>query len=66
MPKISDLFILQYGHSLELNRLKQSAELDSVNFVGRAARNNGVTAKVTRVPNEEPAPAGTISVALGG
>lgn len=66
MPKISDLFILQYGHSLELNRLEQSAELDSVNFVGRAARNNGVTAKVTRVPNEKPAPAGTISVALGG
>jgi hypothetical protein len=66
MPKISDLFTLQYGHSLELNRLEQSTAPDAVNFVGRAARNNGVTAKVTRISSEKPAPAGTISVALGG
>jgi len=66
MPKISDIFTLQYGHSLELNRLEQSTEPDAVNFVGRAARNNGVTARVTPIPSEKPAPAGTISVALGG
>ena len=66
MPKISELFNLQYGHSLELNRLSRSSAQNSVNFVGRAARNNGVTAKVAPIANLAPAEAGTISVALGG
>lgn len=66
MPKISDLFTLDYGHSLELNRLEQSNASNAVNFVGRAARNNGVTARVTPLPGVVPTPAGTITVALNG
>lgn len=66
MPKVNDLFHLDYGHSLELNRLEQSASQDAINFVGRAARNNGVTARVTPIPELQPAPAGTITVALNG
>lgn len=66
MPKISELFDLTYGHSLELNRLTPSEGPDAVNFVGRAARNNGVTAKVRQIPDLAPAPAGTVTVALGG
>ena len=66
MPRINDLFTLDYGHSLELNRLEQSTTADAVNFVGRAARNNGVTARVSSIPDIKPALAGTISVALGG
>ena len=66
MPAISDVFDLKYGHSLELNRLEQSVVPDAVNFVGRAARNNGVTARVKRIAGVNPAAAGTISVALGG
>ncbi|MDD2749414.1 restriction endonuclease subunit S [Acidithiobacillus albertensis] len=66
MPKINDLFTLSYGHSLELNRLEQSATPEAINFVGRAARNNGVTAQVKPIPGLEPAPAGTITVALNG
>lgn len=66
MPTVSDLFTLGYGHSLELNRLQQSSADDAVNFVGRAARNNGVTARVAPIPGVQPAPAGTISVALNG
>lgn len=66
MPKVSEFFVLQYGHSLELNRLKQSVAPDAINFVGRAARNNGVTARVSRIAGLEPARAGTLSVALGG
>lgn len=66
MPKINDLFHLDYGHSLELNRLEQSTAADAVNFVGRAARNNGVTARVAPIPGAPPAPAGTITVALNG
>jgi hypothetical protein len=66
VPKINDLFILEYGHSLELNRLDQSNGSDAVNFVGRAARNNGVTARVNAIAGLAPAAGGTISVALGG
>ncbi|WP_233238843.1 restriction endonuclease subunit S [Bordetella sp. LUAb4] len=66
MPTISDLFDLAYGHSLELNRLKRSNAVNAINFVSRAARNNGVTARVVQVPGLAPAPAGTITVALNG
>ena len=66
MPTISELFTLAYGHSLELNRLEQFAGPDAVNFVSRAARNNGVTAKVRPIPSVAPAPAGTLTVALNG
>lgn len=66
MIRVGDLFVLKYGHSLELNRLEKSDEGDAVNFVSRTARNNGVSARVRRNPNLQPAPAGTITVALGG
>ena len=66
MPKIKDLFILEYGHSLELNRLDQSTKKEAINFVGRSARNNGVTARVKPITDLAPASIGTISVALGG
>lgn len=66
MPQISELFHLKYGHSLELNRLEQIGGPAAINFVGRAARNNGVTAKVRRIEGLEPAASGTVSVALGG
>lgn len=66
MPKINDLFTLDYGHSLELNRLEQSTSADAINFVGRAARNNGVTARVKPIQSLSPSPAGAITVALNG
>lgn len=66
MTKVGDLFTLKYGHSLELNRLEKSDEADAVNFVSRTIRNNGVSARVCRNPDLLPAPAGTITVALGG
>lgn len=66
MPKINELFNLDYGHGLELNRLEQSNDLDAITFVGRAARNNGVTARVKPVSSQVPAPAGAITVALNG
>lgn len=66
MPKISDLFDLGYGHSLELNRLEQSDAPDAINFVGRAAKNNGVTARVKPLNGVSPSVAGSITVALNG
>lgn len=64
MQKVSDIFDVKYGVNLELNALHQAK--DGVNFVSRTAKNNGVSAKVERLPNIEPIPAGTISVAGGG
>ena len=46
MPKVSDLFNLDYGHSLELNRLEQSeSQNDQFRRTG-LHRNNSVTARV--------------------
>lgn len=64
MARLDDLFILRYGHSLELNVLEQVNAPGGVNFVSRAMGNNGVTARVD--VNVQPAAAGEISVALGG
>lgn len=66
MTTISDLFVLEYGHSLELNSLELSSEAEAVNFVGRAARRNGVTEMVKPIDGLEPAAAGSVTVALGG
>ncbi|ROH93817.1 S-CspCI protein [Stagnimonas aquatica] len=66
MTTVSDLFFLQYGHSLEFNRLTVSDAPDAVNFVSRTIRNNGVSGRVERLPDVEPAAAGTVTVALNG
>lgn len=64
MLKVSELFDVKYGVNLELNALLQTP--DGINFVSRSAKNNGVSARVVRLPDVEPIPAGTISVAGGG
>ena len=65
MMKVSDLFDVSYGHSLELNRLT-IARTDGINFVSRTSQNNGVSARVKRIPDIEPAKAGLITVAVSG
>lgn len=62
--KLGDLFDPRYGHSLELNRLRQVEPPAGVNYVSRAMGNNGVTARVDVAA--EPAMPGELSVALGG
>lgn len=62
--KVSDVFDVQYGNSLELNRLKQIP--NGINFVSRTSKNNGVSAKIRKLKDIEPTPAGTITVSLGG
>lgn len=64
MQCLNQVFHLRYGHSLELNALNQVEAPLGVNFVSRAMRGNGVTARVdVDVP---PAVPGEMSVALGG
>jgi len=64
MPKVSDLFTVKYGSNLELNRLVRDTR--GVNFVSRTEKNNGVSARVRRLNNLDPLPAGVITVAGGG
>ncbi len=62
--KISTLFDVQYGNSLELIYLKKNT--NGINFISRTAKRNGVSAKVEKTPLVEPFPAGLITVAVGG
>ena len=64
MMKVSDIFEVHYGVNLELNVLRKKN--DGINFVSRTAKNNGVSARVERLSEVTPIPAGTISVAGGG
>jgi len=64
--RLDTLFDLRYGHSLELNRLTKVKAPDGVNFVGRSAVNNGVTARVAPPKGIVPGTGGELTVALGG
>lgn len=66
LVQVQDLFEVSYGQSLELNRLARVAAPEGVNFVSRAMRNNGITARVVVPAGVEPSPAGTVTVALSG
>ncbi len=61
---LSDIFEVEYGNSLELNRLTKSNQ--GVNFVARTSKNNGVTARVQPLYDVEPIPGMTLTVAAGG
>ncbi len=68
MSKLQDLFEVEYGTNLELNRLKicPRKSADCVNFVSRTERNNGVSAIVALEAGIKPLEAGLITVAAGG
>lgn len=65
---LDNIFTVSYGINLELNKLEQVTDPDSntVNFVSRTAKNNGVSAIVKKVDGINPQPPGTITVAGGG
>jgi hypothetical protein len=66
MVPVEELFHVAYGQSLELNRLTKVAAPEGVNFVSRAKRRNGITARVLVPDGVSPSAAGCLSVALGG
>lgn len=63
---VGELFNIRYGHSLELNKLTKVRAPDGINFVGRAATNNGVSDRVLAPSGIEPGSPGEITVALSG
>lgn len=64
LVSVSSIFDVRYGVNMELNALE--LDPDGINFVSRTARNNGVSARVRRLPNIEPLSAGLLTVAGGG
>jgi len=68
LVKISDLFSIGYGNSLELISLEKckSDDTDAVPFVSRTEKNNGISAFVYEMPNIETNSANTLSVAVSG
>lgn len=63
---VGDLFSVQYGQSLELNRLSRVEAPAGVNFVSRTTKGNGISARVLLPDGVVPSPAHSLSVALGG
>ena len=61
---ISELFEVIYGVNLELN--KMTRDPNGINFVGRSAKNNGVTGKVQIISDISPIEEGVLTVAGGG
>ncbi len=66
--EVSKIFHLNYGNSLELINLEKckSTDLDSIPFVSRTEKNNGVSAFVYKAIDIEACPRHTLTVALGG
>lgn len=62
--KVSDLFTVEYGNSLSLNRLEQVPEGSGIAFVSRTAQNNGVVAWVAPLPELQPFAPGQLTVCL--
>lgn len=68
LVKIIELFEVNYGVNLELVNLEECTKQDnnSINFISRTDKNNGVSAYVQKMDGIKPNPAYTISVAGGG
>ena len=68
LVKISDIFEIKYGNSLELINLEQCkcTDLHSIPFVSRTEKNNGVSSFVFERIDIDTNPSHTLSVAVGG
>jgi hypothetical protein len=67
MKKLNEIFEIKSGNKLDLNKMKKMADKkNSVNFVSRTAKNNGVSSNVANIDDILPFEAGNITVALGG
>lgn len=64
LVEISELFYVTYGHKLDLNKMRVVS--DGIAFVNRTGFNNGVVAYVEQLSDQEPSPAGSLTIALGG
>ncbi|UMQ43213.1 restriction endonuclease subunit S [Chryseobacterium sp. Y16C] len=66
MVPLNKIFDIQYGHSLELNKLEECNPSEGIAFVSRKSGENGIAAYVKQIPEIQPAPAGELTCALSG
>lgn len=66
MKKLSSIFNIRYGHSLELNRLARANPGEGYPFVSRKTGDNGIAAYIKAIPGVSPNPAGELTCALSG
>lgn len=66
MKRIKEVFHIQYGNQLDLNKCVICESPNGFNFVNRSEKNCGVSARILEDENNPPFPAGLITVAMGG
>lgn len=62
--KVRDIFDIDYGQSLSLNKLRTTEPGSGIAFVSRTARNNGISAWVEPIEGVQPLPSGLLTVSL--
>ncbi len=66
MKRLNEIFTVTYGVNLEFYKLTPDNGINSINYVSRTKKNNGVSARVERIEGLVPNPANTLSIALTG
>lgn len=66
MERLDKIFTVTYGVNLELYKLNLDNGINSINYVSRTKKNNGISARVERIEGLIPNPANTLSIALTG
>lgn len=66
MKRLDEIFIVEYGNQLDLNKCEECQAPQGVNFVNRSSNNCGVSARILPSEGEKIYPAGCITSAMGG
>lgn len=66
MKRLDEIFDIQYGSQLDLNKCVLCEKNNGYNFVNRSEKNCGVSARILEEVNKKPFPSGLITVAMGG
>jgi hypothetical protein len=66
MKRLDEIFDIQYGSQLDLNKCVTCKKPEGYNFVNRSSKNCGVSARILEEGNKKPFSAGLITVAMGG
>ena len=66
MQRLNEIFDIEYGNQLDLNKCKKCKAPEGYNFVNRSSSNCGVSARIKKPAHKEAYPAGCITSAMGG
>jgi hypothetical protein len=66
MKRLDEIFDIQYGSQLDLNKCVICERPEGYNFVNRSEKNCGVSSRIMEEENKKLFPAGLITVAMGG